>query len=54
MLLTHETPRARHTIMAGVWVWVAALLLLHTFAVRDYLALIDAQGLRGAPTAARR
>lgn len=48
MLLTHETPRARRIIMAGVWALVAALLLLHTLAVRDYLALIDAQGLRGA------
>lgn len=51
MLLTHETPRARRIIMAGVWSLVAVLLLLHTFAVRDYMALIDAQGLRGAPTA---
>ncbi len=37
--------------MASVWALVAVLLLLHTFAVRDYLALIDAQGLRGAPAA---
>ncbi len=52
MRLTHESPRARWTIMTGVWVLVAGLLILHTLAVRDYLTLIDAQGLRGAPTAA--
>ena len=51
MRLTLERPRARWTIMAATWALVATLLLLHTFAVRDYLALVDLQGLRGAPTA---
>lgn len=51
MRLTHESPRARWTIMAAAWALVATLLTLHTFAVRDYLALVDLQGLRGAPAA---
>jgi len=37
--------------MAGTWALVATLLWLHTCGVRDFLALIDAQGLRGAPAA---
>jgi hypothetical protein len=37
-------------LLAG-WALVAALLLLHTVAVRDYVMLIDSQGLRGAPVA---
>jgi len=49
MRLSAESPCTRWSIMAGVWALVAGLLLLHTLAVRDYLALIDTQGLRGAP-----
>lgn len=51
MRLTHESPRVRWLVMAGVWTLVAGLLLLHLLAVRDYLALIEVQGLRGAPAA---
>lgn len=51
MILTHESPRWRWAIMAAVWTLVATLLLAHTWAARDHLALIDAQGLRGAPSA---
>lgn len=51
MRLTHESPRTRWSVLAGTWLLVAALLLLHTLAVRDYLARMDAKGLRGAATA---
>lgn len=51
MVPPHERPRLRWSLMAAGWVLVATLLLLHTLAVRDYLALLDTQGLRGAPAA---
>ena len=51
MLLTGESRATRWTIMAGTWVLIGTLLWLHTCGVRDFLALIDAQGLRGAPAA---
>ena len=46
MLLTSESPRARWAILLGVWALCAALVLLHTAAVRDYVALLDAAGTR--------
>lgn len=48
MRLTHESPRARRTIMALVWVFAAALLALHVRVARDFQHLVDRQGLRGA------
>ena len=48
MVLSRESPRLRWSLMAAGWALIATLLLLHTLAVRDYLALIDTQGLRGA------
>lgn len=41
----------RWPLMIAVWLVVGALLLAHTLAVRDYLALVNLQGLRGAPAA---
>jgi hypothetical protein len=51
MRLTSESPRVRWSLMGAVWLVVGALLLAHAVAVRDYLAVVNTQGLRGAPAA---
>lgn len=38
--------------MALVWLFVAAAVLLHAWAMRDYLTIVGSLGLRGAPEAA--
>lgn len=52
MPLNQETCRIRWAVMLVTWVLAGALILLHTAVVREYVGLLDAQGLRGA-TAAR-
>ena len=47
MRLTQESPRTRWLIMLGAWALVAALVLWHTRATRDYIAVLDGAGLRG-------
>ena len=47
MRLTQESPRARWLIMLAAWALVAALVIWHTRATRDYIAVLDGAGLRG-------
>jgi len=51
MQVTRESRRAWWVAMLGTWVVCGALILLHTRVVREYVALLDAQGLHGAEAA---
>jgi hypothetical protein len=52
MQLTAESRESRWQILIATWVLCAALVILHTFAVSDYLKLLGSRGLRGAHDAA--
>ena len=51
MQLTQENRRTWWLVMVATWMVTAILILLHTQAVRDYVALIDGLGLNGAKEA---
>ncbi|MBL9188031.1 MAG: hypothetical protein JNK23_11165 [Opitutaceae bacterium] len=51
MLLSRESPRVRWGIMLATWLACAGLAILHTQAVRDYLALLDSAAPRPAGAA---
>src|SRR3954463_10999799 len=50
MEFTRETTRARWLILFATWVFVATLALWHTFAMRDYIAVLDNLGRGAAAT----
>lgn len=51
MRLSHERRPVRWGILVATWALAAVLLCFHALAIRDYLALADRAGLRGAPRA---
>ena len=56
MQLSEESRRAWWISLVATWMFVVGLMLLHTLAIRDYLALAGSLGLRGsnqAPTPLR-
>jgi tetratricopeptide (TPR) repeat protein len=48
MQLTHESYRVRWIVLVTAWTLTAFVLFWHAAAVRDYLALANGLGLRGA------
>jgi hypothetical protein len=48
MELTRESPRKRWSILAAGWAFIAIIVVLHTVAMQDYVALLDGLGRRDA------